>query len=303
MAAPAVAAAAGASAGSAGGVGAGAGAASAGAGAAAVSGGLSIFSSILNNAVNWKLQQEQRQFTRETNQKNIDLMHEAWARDDTARQRMVQDLEAAGLSKWLAAGASPMSSSPISVGTPQQTYKSDFDFGSAMDKALSAYQNVQYIEQTKAQTQNIRDQNRLLQAQIQAENLDNLRRAHDVVVFSNRKDVASTDPASMRMISELLNQVQNPESAFRNTWLGNLIFGGSKNVDNSDFETTSSSGEVVDLPFERDFLEEVFGKEGLQEIINEAQEKEKKKKSKKTYQQEADENEAALRELINAAGW
>lgn len=302
MAAPAVAAAAGASAGTAGGVGAGS-ASSAGAGAAAVSGGMSIFSSILNNAVNWKVQQEQRGLTREANQQNIDLMHEAWARDDTARQRMVQDLEAAGLSKWLAAGASPMSSSPISVGTPQQTYKADFDFGSAMDKALAAYQNVQYIEQTKAQTQNIRDQNRLLQAQIQAENLDNLRRAHDVVVFSNRKDVASTDPASMRMISELLNQVQNPESAFRNTWLGKLIFGGNVSKDNTPYESSTSSGDVVDLPLEKDFLEQVFGKEGLQKIIDEASAKEKKKKSKKTYQQEADENEAALRELINAAGW
>ena len=51
----------------------------------------------------------------DTKARNEQFMREAWARDDSARQRMVTDLEKAGLSKWLATGASPSTSSPISL--------------------------------------------------------------------------------------------------------------------------------------------------------------------------------------------
>lgn len=42
-----------------------------------------------------------------------------WEREDTAVQRRAADLEAAGLSKTLAAGSSASTSSPINVGAPQ----------------------------------------------------------------------------------------------------------------------------------------------------------------------------------------
>ena len=42
-----------------------------------------------------------------------------WAREDTAVQRRAKDLEAAGLSKTLAAGSSAQTSGPINVSTPQ----------------------------------------------------------------------------------------------------------------------------------------------------------------------------------------
>ncbi|GMO29552.1 MAG: hypothetical protein Ta2B_10530 [Termitinemataceae bacterium] len=44
-----------------------------------------------------------------------------WAREDNATQRRAADLEAAGLSKTLAAGSAAQTSSPINVTTPQGT--------------------------------------------------------------------------------------------------------------------------------------------------------------------------------------
>ena len=58
----------------------------------AVSGGMSIFSSLMNNLFN-------RQNIQDQNAYNERLMREGWARDDTAYQRMVNDLQNAGLSK------------------------------------------------------------------------------------------------------------------------------------------------------------------------------------------------------------
>lgn len=188
-----------------------AGAAVAGAIATAAS---SLGQTIINNAINWKIAQENRNVQRETNSQNEALMREAWARDDTARQRMVVDLENAGLSKWLATGASPMSSSPISLTAPQNDYKADFNFGSAMDKALAAYQNVQYIAQTEAQTKNLQDQNNLLAEQIKEAAARASVAAHDAEIFL-RRDSASTDPAVMKEIFEVVNQLENPDSKLR----------------------------------------------------------------------------------------
>ena len=179
--------------------------------AAAVSGGLSIFSSILNNAVNWKLQQEtrnlQRDLTREANRQNESLMREAWARDDTARQRMVADLEQAGLSKWLAAGASPMSSSPISLSSPDvaNNYQSNVDFGSAADKALAAYRNVQQAYQTEMQTQYIGKELELIKHQIDAAEADARQKKHDADVLDTRDGVMSNDPQYAKYASIILH--------------------------------------------------------------------------------------------------
>lgn len=68
--------------------------------------------------------------TKKANAQNLALQQKTWEREDNAVQRRVHDLEAAGLSKTLAAGDAAASSSPISVKSA--------DFGSGVSGAGSA---------------------------------------------------------------------------------------------------------------------------------------------------------------------
>lgn len=233
-------------------------------GAAIGSAASSLGANILNNAVNWRIAQENRNLTRETNSQNEALMREAWARDDTARQRMVQDLEAAGLSKWLAAGASPMSSSPISLTAPQNDYKADFK-GDSLDKALAAYQNVEYIAQTKAQTKNLQDQNKLLAEQIREASARAALAAHDVKVYENRPDVATNDSATMKMISEAINQLTNRDST-----TGRII---------GSFGISDKTAEQKEADF-RNYIDGIFGEGTVDAILEEAAKDKAEKEAK-----------------------
>ena len=213
----------------------------------------SLGQTAINNIVNWRVAQENRNLQRETNAQNEALMREAWARDDTARQRMVADLEAAGLSKWLAAGSSPMNSSPISLTAPQNVYKADINLGGAYDAALHAYKNIQEFNRTDKEIQNLKAQNSVLNNQADyyshladSAKIDSLMKERDYGVWLNRKDVASTDPASLRMWSELINQLENPNSAIRNSWLGKKIFGVIKSNSSDSVGTDEGSNSYID---------------------------------------------------------
>lgn len=74
-----------------------------------------------------------------------DIQQQAWAREDTAIQRRVKDLVAAGLSPTLAAGSAAQSSSPISVSTPQS------ELGDIGQSALALMQAKQNISRTAAE--------------------------------------------------------------------------------------------------------------------------------------------------------
>lgn len=162
----------------------------------------------INNAVNWKVAQENRNLQRETNAQNEALMREAWARDDTARQRMVKDLEAAGLSKWLATGASPMTSSPISLQAPQN----DFKMNLSADGLSHAYQNMLQFAQTRQETENAKETGKVIAHQVDEAEARARIAQHDADVFENRQDVASTDPAYLKYISEALNTIAGRNS-------------------------------------------------------------------------------------------
>lgn len=242
----------------------------------------SLGQTIINNAVNWKIAQENRNVQRETNDQNEALMREAWARDDTARQRMVVDLENAGLSKWLATGASPMSSSPISLTAPQNDYKADFK-GDFLDKALSAYQNVQYIAQTQAQTKNLQDQNKLLAEQIKEAASRAALAAHDVKVYENRPDVATNDSATMKMLAEAINQLTNKGST-TGKLLDSFGIGTSLSQDEKDARAVN-------------YFDSIFGEGATERILQEEAAKSAAKLHKKSVQRNPAYSNAIGRKL------
>lgn len=88
----------------------------------------------------------------EINAKNLayneKLTREQWSRDDSAVQRRVADLKAAGLSPVLAAGSAASNSQPIAS---NQTSR-DVDFGNPAMAILSAMQQGANIKNTQAGT-------------------------------------------------------------------------------------------------------------------------------------------------------
>jgi len=99
-----------------------------------------------------------REFQRETNEHNEALMRESWARDDTAIQRQAADMEAAGLSKTLAAGGGAANSGPIRLEAPKASH-------GVVDSAMQAAQSVKSIAQTEAATEVTRQVGRKAKAE------------------------------------------------------------------------------------------------------------------------------------------
>lgn len=180
-------------------------------GGAIASGVATMASNLGTNIVNLINNERNIGLQKETNAQNESLMREAWARDDTARQRMVQDYEAAGLSKWLAAGASPMSSSPVSMQSPQSNFNAKL--GGELDAALAAYSNMLHANETKAQTDLIDQQRLAAVADTKTKEAQARVAEHDADVLTARAG-ASNDPAYIKYLDEGINTLsgESPRS-------------------------------------------------------------------------------------------
>jgi len=103
----------------------------------------------------------------------------AWQREDNAVQRRVADLRSAGLSPVLAAGQGAQASGPIQVTAPQ--YQKNWSIGQALDKAGAAMA----LMQGKANIAYTKAQNALIKKQMEAVDLENAFRRHDLGIIKN----------------------------------------------------------------------------------------------------------------------
>lgn len=103
--------------------------------AGAVKGFGDIFTQGYYNDLNWK--------------RNLELTREQWRRDDTAVQRRVADLKAAGLSPVLAAGSAANTSQPIS----SSAVAPEWSGGNSFLDYLAAVQQKANISSTNAGTE------------------------------------------------------------------------------------------------------------------------------------------------------
>lgn len=111
-----------------------------------------ISGSLINGYFQKSINDKNIDFQKDANKQNVSLMREAWARDDSAVQRRVNDLINAGLSPTLAAGSAAGNTSPVQVQAPHITKNpigSAIEFASAVGTVMQQFANVQ---KTKAET-------------------------------------------------------------------------------------------------------------------------------------------------------
>ena len=134
------------------------------AGIAGVLGGISGVGSLITSGLNYGAQQDTLAWQKAAQEKT-------WAREDTAVQRRMQDLETSGLSKTLAAGSSATTGSPIHLDTPQISP----DMANAPLKGLSTAQAVMGLMRQKADISQVNAQTALTKLQQEKAKVDTLQ--------------------------------------------------------------------------------------------------------------------------------
>lgn len=112
-----------------------------------------------NSGINiWNTIQQQQKFDYDKA-----IQQQIFQREDTAVQRRMADLQAAGLNPQLAAGSGAGAGSVVSTQAPQMR---NLDIGAALDTAMA----VERIKQAKQQTKNLEEQWRLMSSEMSKNN-------------------------------------------------------------------------------------------------------------------------------------
>lgn len=138
---------------------------------------------------------------KETNQQNIDMLKQTWAREDTAAYRRAQDLKAAGLSPVLAAGSAASTMAPIQIKAPQIE-----KIGPSLMSALGVLQMSQNIAQSQEQIKLIREQR-------ESNALENMIKLRDYNIY-DKWGVPYTAPSRVKEIASALMLLIVKESLF-----------------------------------------------------------------------------------------
>lgn len=153
---------------------------------------------ILADAQNYKNQQE-----------NIDYQKWAqrntWAREDTAYQRAAADLQAAGLSKTLAAGSASPTSTPVRTDAPQMSTSNIARAGDSVARSLDAASAALALMRQKADITKTEEETKLITQQ-QTRGLMDMQNLQQSITFDQ-----AANPLRLKAMA-LANQGQDTEN-------------------------------------------------------------------------------------------
>lgn len=169
-------------------------------------------SDLFSNILNYNAVQKTNNSNERINQRNLDynaaMTQKQWERDDTAHQREVADLEAAGLSPLAALGGSPNGSpldspSPISMQAPQ------FDTNALVQSVIQSEQ-LQETKRHNQASENLRSS----EIANEAERIQNEVRSLDIQetkVAGELNHFANLDVLEARRIDEIVRSNKKGE--------------------------------------------------------------------------------------------
>lgn len=129
-----------------------------------------------NDWQNRKINKENLELQKDTQEWNKEAQQTTWAREDNAVQRRAAGLKAAGLSQTLAAGGAASSSGPIRLESPHRDQDS---YTSGLDKASVAMAMLRQ----KADISRTEAENDYIQLQKQGQNIKNQIDQHDLDIY------------------------------------------------------------------------------------------------------------------------
>lgn len=183
------------------------------------SGLLGMLGSSSTNSANKEIAQMNIDFQKEANAKNESLMRESWGRDDNAVQRRSIDLQKAGMSPLLAAGAAAGNSGPVSYKAPEskQVVK-ETGFGGALSGIYQGIMANQSLMSTIAQQQQVQLAQGTLDLQQKDQFLRRQANAREQALFENTIKYDDRQKAAL-----LLKTLKENETSAYNLELSNKM--------------------------------------------------------------------------------
>lgn len=172
-----------------------------------------IAAAVIGGVISYNATKNINQTNQNINQKNLDynaaLTQQSWERDDTAHQREVADLQAAGLSPLAATGGLHVTS-PLGAPAPIAMQAPQFDVNSLVQGILGAGT----LEETKRHNQ-VTEENRSSELELEAEKVSQQAQSLDIQnkkVESEIKYYAKLNELEAKKIDETIRSHKKNEA-------------------------------------------------------------------------------------------